>query len=87
MPECDISEELYGLFTLVGNTSAKVSYTPLVSDLCVDDVALPFQVDTGAALTVMSKSEYDKHFSKPLRTSSKNLKDLRWRSNVSSWRG
>ena len=74
LTECDISEELYGLFTLVGTTSAKVSHTPLVSDLCVDDVTLPFQVDTGAALTVMSKGEYDKHFSKPLRTSSKILR-------------
>ena len=77
LTEADLEEELFNLFTVQecgrNKTSKSIQKEPLLTSLCLDGQEITFQVDTGAALTVMSQEVYEKHFNQPLRPSEKNL--------------
>lgn len=76
LTEEDISEDMYGLFAIDSSSGTVRSpgLKPLVTDLFVNNEKVPFHVDTGAALTIMSQSAYNKLFSMKLKESYKVLK-------------
>ena len=79
LSETDFTEDLYNLFTMSesdneSESASKIQREPLITKLYINGQSLNFQVDTGAALTVMSHEVYSKHFKEPLLHCNKTLK-------------
>ena len=82
LSETDFSEDFYNLFSMSesdnksesSRSSVVIQKEPLITKLLINGQSLDFQVDTGAALTVMSHEVYDKHFKEPLLHCNKTLK-------------